>query len=94
MGKAIVDRPAAKSVFGAPHVVETKPVEPLRILASDGSIVRPDLMPQLTDEQLKELMRRMVFTRAWDERAVNLGRQGRLGFYAPVSGQEASMIGR
>ncbi|MBJ8193680.1 pyruvate dehydrogenase (acetyl-transferring) E1 component subunit alpha, partial [Bacillus cereus] len=34
-----------------------------------------------------------VFTRTWDDRAVNLGRQGRLGFYAPVSGQEATMIG-
>ncbi|MBM7563345.1 pyruvate dehydrogenase E1 component alpha subunit [Paenibacillus sacheonensis] len=50
-------------------------------------------MPNLTDDQLKEIMYRMVFTRTWDERAVNLGRQGRLGFYAPVSGQEASMVG-
>jgi len=93
MGKVIIDRPAAGSVLAGPHVVETKPVEPLRILAPDGSVLRPDLVPRLTDEELKELMRRMVFTRAWDERAVNLGRQGRLGFYAPVSGQEASMVG-
>lgn len=50
-------------------------------------------MPKLSDDQLRELMRRMVFTRAWDKRAVSLARQGRLGFYAPVSGQEASMIG-
>ncbi|MFS8631418.1 MAG: pyruvate dehydrogenase (acetyl-transferring) E1 component subunit alpha, partial [Bacillales bacterium] len=34
-----------------------------------------------------------VFTRTWDQRAVSLARQGRLGFYAPVSGQEATMIG-
>src|SRR5690606_11983609 len=93
MGKAIIDRPAAGSVLAGPHVVETKPVEPLRILAPDGNLLRPDPMPRLAGEELKELMRRMVFTRAWDERAVNLGRQGRLGFYAPVSGQEASMIG-
>jgi pyruvate dehydrogenase E1 component alpha subunit len=65
----------------------------LQILSPEGKIVNPDLMPQLSDEQLRELMRKMVFTRIWDQRAVALNRQGRLGFYAPVSGQEASMIG-
>src|ERR1700730_11062493 len=75
------------------YEVSTEQIEPLTVLAPDGSIVNEDKLPKLSDDQLKELMRRMVFTRVWDERAVNLGRQGRLGFYAPVSGQEASMIG-
>lgn len=76
-----------------PYEVQTEPVTPMSVLSLDGDVVNPDLLPELTDEQLKEVMYRMVFTRTWDERAVNLGRQGRLGFYAPVSGQEASMIG-
>ncbi|MBW7477584.1 pyruvate dehydrogenase (acetyl-transferring) E1 component subunit alpha [Paenibacillus oenotherae] len=76
-----------------PYEVQTEPVLPLSVLSPEGEIVNPDLMPALTDDQLKEIMYRMVFTRTWDERAVNLGRQGRLGFYAPVSGQEASMVG-
>ena len=80
-------------VSQANYEVTTEKVEPLQVLAPDGTIVNSDKMPKLSDDQLKELMRRMVFTRVWDERAVNLGRQGRLGFYAPVSGQEASMIG-
>ncbi|MET3288673.1 pyruvate dehydrogenase (acetyl-transferring) E1 component subunit alpha [Brevibacillus fluminis] len=66
---------------------------PLQILAPDGTVVRPDLMPNLSDDQLREVMRRMVFTRVWDQRAISLNRQGRLGFYAPVAGQEATMIG-
>lgn len=66
---------------------------PLQILAPDGTLVRPELMPKLSDDQLREVMRRMVFTRVWDQRAISLNRQGRLGFYAPVAGQEASMIG-
>lgn len=49
-------------------------------------------MPDLTDDQLKELMRRMVFTRVLDQRSISLNRQGRLGFYAPTAGQEASQI--
>ncbi|GGJ13806.1 pyruvate dehydrogenase E1 component subunit alpha [Alicyclobacillus cellulosilyticus] len=71
----------------------SKPVPYLQVLDTEGNVVNPDRMPDLRDEQLRELMRRMVFTRIWDQRAIRLARQGRLGFYAPVSGQEASMIG-
>ncbi|MFA9557292.1 pyruvate dehydrogenase (acetyl-transferring) E1 component subunit alpha [Evansella sp. AB-rgal1] len=64
-----------------------------QILDEDGKVVNEKAMPELSDEQLKELMKRMVYTRIWDQRAISLNRQGRLGFYAPVAGQEASMIG-
>ncbi|WP_232700061.1 pyruvate dehydrogenase (acetyl-transferring) E1 component subunit alpha [Brevibacillus daliensis] len=67
--------------------------EPLQILALDGTVVNPEMMPKLSDDELKEVMRRMVFTRVWDQRAISLQRQGRLGFVAPVSGQEATMVG-
>ncbi|MFD0619023.1 pyruvate dehydrogenase (acetyl-transferring) E1 component subunit alpha [Paenibacillus sp. GCM10027629] len=73
--------------------VKSDDIQALSVLSPDGEIINEEMMPSLTDEQLKEIMYRMVFTRTWDERAVNLGRQGRLGFYAPVSGQEASMVG-
>ncbi|GJM69342.1 hypothetical protein HMSSN036_15580 [Paenibacillus macerans] len=76
-----------------PYEVYTEEVEALSVLSPDGEIVNKDKLPELSDDQLKELMYRMVFTRTWDERAINLGRQGRLGFYAPVSGQEATMVG-
>lgn len=76
-----------------PYEVYTEEVEALSVLSPDGEIVNKDKVPNLSDDQLKELMYRMVFTRTWDERAINLGRQGRLGFYAPVSGQEATMVG-
>ncbi|MBA4494861.1 pyruvate dehydrogenase (acetyl-transferring) E1 component subunit alpha [Paenactinomyces guangxiensis] len=73
--------------------VRLEPIKAFSILSPDGKVVNKDEMPDLSDEQLRELMRRMVFTRVWDQRAVGLARQGRLGFYAPVSGQEATMIG-
>jgi len=75
------------------YEVKIDSIEPLQVLSPSGEIVNEAMLPKLSDEELKELMRRMVFTRAWDKRAVSLARQGRLGFYAPVSGQEASMIG-
>ncbi|GGL45040.1 pyruvate dehydrogenase (acetyl-transferring) E1 component subunit alpha [Sporolactobacillus putidus] len=63
-----------------------------QILDEQGHVVNEQAMPQLEDEKLKELMFRMVYTRIWDQRALSLNRQGRLGFYAPVAGQEASML--
>ena len=34
----------------------------------------------------------MVWTRILDQRSISLNRQGRLGFYAPTAGQEASQL--
>lgn len=68
-------------------------LKPLSVLSPDGELHPEAEAPELTAEQLQEMMRRMVFTRTWDQRAVSLNRQGRLGFYAPVSGQEASIVG-
>ncbi|MCC2249660.1 MAG: pyruvate dehydrogenase (acetyl-transferring) E1 component subunit alpha [Bacillota bacterium] len=64
-----------------------------QILNEDGKIVNKDDMPELSDDELKELMRRMVYTRVLDQRSIALNRQGRLGFYAPTAGQEASQLG-
>ena len=64
-----------------------------QVIDKTGEIVKPELMPNLTKEQLITLMERMVYVRTFDERCVSLSKQGRLGFYAPVAGQEASMIG-
>ncbi|WP_018662966.1 pyruvate dehydrogenase (acetyl-transferring) E1 component subunit alpha [Heyndrickxia acidiproducens] len=66
--------------------------ETVQILNEEGKIVNDSAMPDLSDEQLQELMRRMVYTRILDQRAISLNRQGRLGFYAPTAGQEASQI--
>ncbi|WHX28148.1 pyruvate dehydrogenase (acetyl-transferring) E1 component subunit alpha [Virgibacillus halodenitrificans] len=64
-----------------------------QILNENGEIKNKDDMPDLSDEDLKELMRRMVYTRILDQRSIALNRQGRLGFYAPTAGQEASQLG-
>jgi pyruvate dehydrogenase E1 component alpha subunit len=64
----------------------------LQILNEQGEVVNEAAMPNLTDEQLQELMSRMVYTRILDQRSISLNRQGRLGFYAPTAGQEASQL--
>ncbi|TCJ06148.1 pyruvate dehydrogenase (acetyl-transferring) E1 component subunit alpha [Cytobacillus praedii] len=64
----------------------------LQILNEEGKVVNESAMPDLSNEQLQELMRRMVYTRILDQRSISLNRQGRLGFYAPTAGQEASQL--
>ncbi len=66
--------------------------QPLQFLAPDGRLVRPDL-PRPSDNLVREALRLMLLSRALDKRCTNLHRQGRLGLYAPVLGQEAAVVG-
>lgn len=66
--------------------------EMFQILNEKGEVVNEEAMPELSDEELVELMTRMVYTRVLDQRSISLNRQGRLGFYAPTAGQEASQL--
>lgn len=61
----------------------------LEIMDKDGN-VDESLRPDLTDEALKELYVRMSVMRMADKTALNLQREGRMGTYAPVIGQEAA----
>jgi pyruvate dehydrogenase E1 component alpha subunit len=63
-----------------------------QILNEEGEIVNDEANPNLSDDELVELMSRMVYTRILDQRSISLNRQGRLGFYAPTAGQEASQL--
>ncbi len=49
--------------------------------------------PSLPDPELLKVLRTMALGRAVDERCMNLQRQGRLGFYVPLEGQEAAQVG-
>ena len=66
----------------------------LQVLNSEGKIVDEDALKRagLSDDQLVELMKQMVFSRTLHERSTKLSKQGRLGFYAPTLGEEASQI--
>lgn len=64
----------------------------VQVLDETGKIVNEDLMPDLTDEELVELFSDMLWSRALNDRSMTLARQGRLGFFAPTAGQEASQL--
>ncbi len=64
----------------------------LSILDETGT---PDkaLEPDIPAEMLLKLFRAMLLARRFDERLLNLQRQGRIGTFPPISGQEAAHLG-
>jgi pyruvate dehydrogenase E1 component alpha subunit len=67
-------------------------VEYLSVLDAEGTL-DASLDPGLPPAELKRLYRAMVLGRRLDERMVRLQRQGRIGTFAPIKGQEASQLG-
>ena len=67
-------------------------VEHWSILDADGNL-DVTLEPELAPDRLRALYRAMLLGRRLDERMVRLQRQGRIGTFAPIKGQEASQIG-
>jgi pyruvate dehydrogenase E1 component alpha subunit len=67
-------------------------VDHLSILDGDGNLDTA-LEPDIAAGDLKRMYRTMVLGRRLDERMVRLQRQGRIGTFAPIKGQEASQIG-
>ena len=65
----------------------------IQILDEKGKVVNSDLLPKLSDGQLVQLFKDMLWSRALNDRCTILSRQGRLGFFGPTAGQEASQLG-
>ena len=64
----------------------------LSILNEHGELDRT-LEPAIADETLLRLHRTMLLARRFDERLLSLQRQGRIGTFPPIAGQEAAHLG-
>ncbi|WP_282202124.1 pyruvate dehydrogenase (acetyl-transferring) E1 component subunit alpha [Kitasatospora fiedleri] len=68
--------------------------EMVQLLTPEGERVEdPRYSVDLSAEELRGLYRDMTMTRRFDTEAVTLQRQGELGLWAPMLGQEAAQIG-
>jgi pyruvate dehydrogenase E1 component alpha subunit len=74
-------------------VLERDPRERVQVLDEDGRVVDGATVPDLSESELVEMYRSMKLARHFDQRAVSLQRQGRMGTYPPLSGQEGAQIG-
>jgi len=67
-------------------------MEFLSVLDEKGKLDK-NLEPDIPEDLLLKLYRAMLLGRRFDERMLSLQRQGRIGTFAPTSGQEASQVG-
>ena len=67
-------------------------VEYLSILNAKGQLDK-ELEPDISEDVLLQLHRTMLLARKFDERLINLQRQGRIGTFPPIKGQEAAQLG-
>lgn len=72
--------------------VERFSISYLQVLDEQGNL-DADLEPELSKEDLFRVYRAMILAREADQRMLKLQRQGRLGTFAPCTGQEAAVCG-
>jgi len=81
-------RPAPKATPPA----AARPQGLVRVLQDDGTLASK-AAPSLDEATLLYLYEQMVQVREFDRRMLMLQRQGRIGFYGPILGQEAATVG-
>lgn len=64
----------------------------VQILDENGKVDKK-LEPKLSADELKELFRLMILERTFDQTALNMQREGRIGTYAQSLGEEACHVG-
>jgi len=74
-------------------VLQRDPDDRVQVLDDTGRVLEDAEVPDLDDETLVEMYAQMRLARRFDERAVSLQRQGRMGTYPPLSGQEGAQVG-
>jgi 2-oxoisovalerate dehydrogenase E1 component alpha subunit len=66
----------------------------VQLLTPEGErLEHPDYSLEITDDDLRSLYRDLALVRRFDTEATNLQRQGELGIWASLLGQEAAQIG-
>lgn len=65
-------------------------IEKVEVLSSENPV---EEAPDLSEEEYRELYRKMMLSRKFDEKAFSLQRRGDISTYAPHKGQEAAQIG-
>lgn len=91
-GRRAAPRSKRAAVAGEPELVQLLTPEGERIdsaLGPDGTEYRVDF----TDEEYRGLYRDLVLVRRLDAEATALQRQGELGLWASLLGQEAAQVG-
>lgn len=83
----IVDFAAIKENLGSEFA------GPVRVLDASHRVVNQEVFDTYSDDDLVHFLEIMLYERVLHEQTTIFSKQGRLGFYAPTNGQEASHMG-
>ncbi|MEC4017361.1 pyruvate dehydrogenase (acetyl-transferring) E1 component subunit alpha [Streptomyces sp. H27-D2] len=87
-------RSSSKRASAGPKQPAAAEIQLVQLLTPEGKRVEhPEYSIDLSAEELRGLYRDMVLTRRFDAEATSLQRQGELGLWASLLGQEAAQIG-
>lgn len=67
--------------------------ERVEIMDKDGKIIHPELMPDMSDEEIIEVYKIMTLSRMQDDIQNKMQRQGRMLSFLSSTGQEAAEVG-
>ncbi|MEW6139177.1 MAG: pyruvate dehydrogenase (acetyl-transferring) E1 component subunit alpha [Thermodesulfobacteriota bacterium] len=67
--------------------------ELIQVIDPSGDVVDEPALEKISQEDMIRMYRFMVLTKLWNNKALSLQRQGRLGTLASVRGQEAANVG-
>jgi len=76
----------------AEYIIDSYDVRRIEVLDPQGAVDEA-LLPPLSGDDMKRAYELLVLSRAFDERALALQREGRLGTYPSILGQEAAQVG-
>ena len=94
MGTVDRQRPAKKTAKSRRKPASTNEPEFVQLLTPEGRRVdHPDYKVSLTDEEYRGLYRDLVIIRELDAQGTALQRQGQLGLWPSLRGQEAAQVG-
>ncbi|MBN1094243.1 pyruvate dehydrogenase (acetyl-transferring) E1 component subunit alpha [Blastococcus sp. TML/M2B] len=86
------DDPGPLPGAGAPHLPQQPDL--VQLLTPEGErLEHPEYPLEVSDAELRGFYRDMVLVRRWDAEATALQRQGELGIWASLLGQEAAQLG-
>jgi pyruvate dehydrogenase E1 component alpha subunit len=83
----VVDFAAIKNGLGEEYA------HPFQVLDENAKVVDQAVLDSYSDDELVHFMEIMLYERVLHEQTTVFSKQGRLGFYAPTLGQEASQMG-
>ncbi len=78
--------------MGRKHLTLPDNIDHLSILDENGTL-DPELEPNIANDAHLKMLHAMLLGRRFDERMLDLQRQGRIGTFPPIKGQEAAQIG-